>query len=247
MTSSSSAPRGSKDSPGWRTELAYALAQKELAQVEQDTEAAHSAAYSLAVVLGQCRLEDVDLGEQDGSLPVTFALAACRRFTDILAAWCEDARRLEEKLLAADGEVEENERCFGLLEARMQAWGIYVAIDEAYQVSVEDRGSKKDELGRAIDEILERMAEFDRELQARTDLLARIARYPLLENWRRSLAAEYADPLPWWLDGRIEEEAARIAHDPGTWLPRKRDFASAFEKLTGNPPFPWQCACISGS
>jgi CRISPR-associated endonuclease/helicase Cas3 len=138
--------------------------------------------------------------------------------------------------------VEENELCFGLLEARMQAWGVYIAIDEAYQVSVEDRSAEKDELGRALDEVLDRMAEFDRELQARTDLLARIARYPLLENWRGSLGADYREVLPWWLDGRLEEEAETVAKEAGGWLPRKVEFASAFEKLTGYRPFPWQCA-----
>jgi CRISPR-associated endonuclease/helicase Cas3 len=222
MTASFSGRRGSKDSPGWRKELAYALAQPELAKVEQNTEPACRAAYWLAVVLGHCRLEDVDLGELDGSLPEAAALAACRRFVRLVPAWCEDAQRLDKKLLTAQGLVEENDICFELLEARMEAWAAYVAIDEAYQVSVEDRSPRQAAFGQALDEVLDRLEEFDRELQAQADLLAAgIARYPLLTNWRESLGPAYREVLPWWLDGRLEDEAARIANDPETWLPRK--------------------------
>jgi hypothetical protein len=235
MSSPVSGHRGTKTSSGWQTELAYALAQPELAQVEQDTEPARRTAYWLAVVLGHCRLEAVELDELDGSLPEPIALAACRHFVRIVPAWCEDARRLDKCLLPGQDQMEENEQCFELLEARMQAWAVYVAIDEAYQVSVEDRSPRPVLFGQSLDEVLDRVQEFDLELQTRIDLLARIARYHFLENCRRALAPEYSDPLPWWLDGRLEEEAERIARDPETWLPRKRDFASAFDKLTGNP------------
>src|SRR5258708_7346232 len=114
---------------GWRTELTIALNQPELVLPELNTEPAQRAAYWLAVVLGHCRVEGVELGAMNGSLPVTVALAAGQRLGWLLSGWTRDAEDMEKQLEEAEGEVEANELCFELLEARVQAWAAYVAVD----------------------------------------------------------------------------------------------------------------------
>src|SRR5437763_17092362 len=111
MSASSPRPAAGADPQGWRIDLDRALRQPELAQAAADTEPARRAAYWLAVVLGNCRLRDVGLGERDGSLPVPIALAAGRRLAALLEGWLDEARRLEERLTAAEEGVEMNDLC----------------------------------------------------------------------------------------------------------------------------------------
>jgi hypothetical protein len=199
---------------GWREELAHALAQPELADVTSDTEPVRRAAYWLAVVLGNCRLRGLDLGDRDGSLPAPVALAAGRWLVDLLGHWSQDARRLEERLQEAT-DTEANDACFDLLEARMEAWAAFVAIDEAYQTSLAGWQARQAEFGELIDMLLDGIEELDRRMQGQTDLLSLVAPYPLLDNWKRSLGPTYAEVLPWWLDGTLEA-AARVL-DPASW------------------------------
>src|SRR5438876_241823 len=132
-------PQAPNRSPGWRHELEVALGQPELAEVATDSEPARRAAYWLSVVLGHCRLRDLDLGELDGSVPLPLALSAARSLARFLERQIDDVRRLEERLAEAEGDVEACDLCFTALEVRMEFWAALVAIDEAYQVCVEDR------------------------------------------------------------------------------------------------------------
>ena len=125
------------------------------------TESARRASHWLAVVLGHCRLEGVDLGSLDGSLPAPVALAACRRQIHFLARCTRDVAQLEQRLDEAGGVVEANDLCFGLLEARMQAWAAFVAIDEAYQVCLEDRYADRTTFAGLLDLVLDNTEELD--------------------------------------------------------------------------------------
>jgi hypothetical protein len=188
---------------GWRKELHLARAQPELAHVVQDSEPARRAAYWLAVVLGNCRLRGLDLGPEDGTLLVPSALAGGRRLASLLPNWAQKARELESRLARLEGEVETNDLCFDLLEARMEAWAAFVAIDEAYHGCALARSAQHAEFTALIDQLLDRTEELDREMQEQLDLLSLVARYPLLDNWRRALKPPYSEALPWWLDGRL--------------------------------------------
>jgi hypothetical protein len=210
------------DPHGRRAELLRARAQPELADVSLDTEPVRRAAYWLAVVLGNCRLRDLDLGEEDGSLLVPTALAAGRRLGALLPSWSDEAWRLEERLDKVDCAVEADDLCFDLLEARMEAWAAFIAIDETYQAYLLARAPQQREFGHLIDQLLDRIEELDRKMQGQLDLLSLVAHYPLLDNWKRSLGPTYSQILPWRLDGRLQEAAARLENDPTTWLPGPR-------------------------
>jgi hypothetical protein len=209
MFTNDSVQAGSAGPSGWRQELAYALGQPELAEVASDTEPVRRAAYWLAVVLGNCRLRELDLGESDGSLPVPIALAAGRRLAALLEQWGKDAGRLEERLQGAT-EPEANDACFDLLEARMEAWAAFVAIDEAYQARLARRQPGQVAFVDLMEKLLDRIEGLDRRMKGQVDLLSLVAQYPLLDNWKRSLGPTYAQVLPWWLDGTLEATAAQM-------------------------------------
>jgi hypothetical protein len=241
MTSRPPSPDAGADPQGWRTELTRALAQPALAEFfadparEPPDEPARRAAYWLAVVLGSCRLRGVDLGEQDGALPPLIALAAGRQLGRHLGRWLDSARHLEGRLAEADGVAESNDLCFDLLEARMEGWAAFVAIDEAYQACLEERSPHAAEFGAVIDQVLDQTEGLDRELLAQLELLSLVAHYPLLDNWKAALADPYAEFPPWWLDGRLQETAKRVAEDALTWLPR-RPLASPRPPPTSKAP-----------
>jgi hypothetical protein len=202
-------------------ELIRARAQPDLADISADTEQARRAAYWLAVVLGNCRLRELDLGDEDGSLAVPVALTAGRRLATLLTHWSHDAWRLEERLDDTSGAVEINDLCFDLLEARMEAWAAFLAIDEAHQACTAEKAPQCQEFTALMDLLLDRMSDLDRQMQGQLDLLSLVAPYPLLDNWKRALGPTYAQALPWWLDGRLQEAAAQVQQDAENWLPRR--------------------------
>jgi hypothetical protein len=233
----------------WRKELVAARAQSELADLSIDTEPVRRAAYWLAVVLGNCRLADLELAEDDGTLSVPVATAAGRRLGVLLSHWSEDARRLKERIAAAGSESEVNDCCFDLLEARMEAWAAFVAIDEAYQASLAERTNQDETLSTLIDLLLDRTEELDREMRQQLDLLSLVARFPLLDNWKRSLGPTYTEVLPWWLDGSWQETAEQLKTDAQFWLPGRLD-PSRPTATPNVPPGPrastWQFELVVG-
>src|SRR5262245_39909388 len=129
MTSSTShSPPAARDPKGWRLQWERALQQPALevffppADLAQATSPAptvdevRQAAFWAAVVLGECRLQGIDLGDLDGSLPLPLALTACRRLTERLEAYARDAEQLERALERGSGFFEGTEPCFSLLE-----------------------------------------------------------------------------------------------------------------------------------
>jgi len=57
--------------------------------------------------------------------------------------------------------------------------------------------------------LLDALATLDDQLQQdeQIRLLSVATEMSLLDNWRKMLAEPYRDPLPWWLDGRLEAAA----------------------------------------
>src|SRR4051794_17245110 len=173
MTSLPHSPPSARDPNGWRLQWERALQQSALAVFfppadpgqepapAPDADEVRRAAFWAAVVLGECRLRGIDLGELDGSLPVPMALAACQRLQERLAAYARDAEALEATLERQSGFFEATEPCFSLLEGRMEVWSAFIAIDESYHVCLEDRGSELDDFARALDSVLDRLASLD--------------------------------------------------------------------------------------
>jgi|GEM_PF-3315925 len=132
--------------------------------------------------------------------PDWLAVPAVERLTALLGSAIEQAGRLPADWDMA-GSDEAEDLVAGLLEARMDSWAALEAID-----TVGDVPNLVDRI-MACEEVL---AQFDRALEGRVEFLATLADTQLLANWRMSLAEPYRDPLPWWLDGRLEATAAEV-------------------------------------
>jgi hypothetical protein len=213
-------PQPVDNSPqGWRAELVHALAQPELAEVNTDTEPAQRAAYWLAVVLGNCRVREIDLGQKDGSLLPLVALAAGKRLASLLSQWSKEARSLGERLDRVTSGVEANDLCFDLLEARTEAWAAFIAVDEAYQACLVARSSLRAEFVKLVEQILDRTEELDKRMQDNLELFSVVAHYPLFDNMMHGFSKSHLLALPWWLDGRLQAAAQQVENDNNTWLP----------------------------
>ncbi len=198
------------------------------------------AAWRLACDLGWCRLLAVQLAGQDGSLTVPWALAAARAGKATLTGWTGDAASLSRRWADCDNPLEGEELCLGLFENRMDAWACYVAIDEAYLDCLQDRDERASLFSALVNELLEQMNGFDRALQGESELLSLTAGSGLLDSWRQHLAGEFREPLPWWLDGRLErlamqaqERALATLPGPEAWKQQRQRLESA--RIWGHP------------
>jgi hypothetical protein len=243
------------DSPGYVHDLRAALARPELRDLDRPEppgDDARAAAYELALALGRCRLCGTEVGVNlPSTLSTPWPVAAAEVLEKYLGEWAEDARTLAERWERADDMVEAEDLCLGLLRARMEAWAVWVAVDDVYQDGLE-RGNADPRLASALDRLMDALERLDEGLREEIDLLSLAAGTNLLDNWRAQLAPRYRDNPPWWLDGTLEGAARRLderalATQPGeavgrklrqaleagmaavaaAWLPRLRSAAAA--------------------
>lgn len=158
-----------------------------------------------AVACGNCRLYRGAAPQV--VFPTWLATAAARRLVALLDQATADAERLPELWDDATGE-EAEDLVAGLLHARMDAWAATLQLDEVLDHTADDVA--RPALEAAIDDFDAALERFDRALDARRDFLCTLTGTRLLENFRHMLVAAHRDPLPWWLDGRLEAEAAAI-------------------------------------
>jgi hypothetical protein len=209
---------------GVRARCRAALRQPELRRLEQSGAGAFDAevdeaAFRLALALGEAQLFGVALGEDDGILPAATAIAAARGLVAVIEQGLGLVESLGQSWDEARTGSEAEDLAAGLLEMRMKVWAAYEAVAEAEREAVADQDSQVADLSDRLDAAAGRIIELDEALQAELGILSTIADLPLLENWRRMLAAPHRDPMPWWLDGRLEAEAERVGLEAKTWMP----------------------------
>jgi hypothetical protein len=225
--------------PKWIEELRLALGDPALAAFEAPQAAspgpeARQASYRLARALGYCRLFGIEPGELDGTLLGREAMTAVEELEHFLSEWTISARRFTDRWGEA-GPLAQYACCAELLEARMDAWAVYLAIFEAHENSVAAREAEVATLTQSIDRMLDALEAFDEVLQQpdHLALLSILTGTQLLQNWRSLLATPYSEVLPWWLDGTLEEagqrvEAATLATlpSPTAWRRRRESLQS---------------------
>lgn len=94
-----------------------------------------------------------------------------------------------------------------LLQARMDGWAATTEL-----VAASESGPPAASTSAALEACEDALDRFDRRLASREDLLATLVGTGLLDEWRRQLATERREPLPWWLDGRLERRAEAMVH-----------------------------------
>lgn len=218
---------------GCRAALVEALAQPELdLMAESDSaevEDVRVAAFQVALALGRCRLFGVDAGEDDGFLPIQWAYSALDHLDALLREWCDDARQLASRWNEAETFKEADELCVELVEARMEAWAVCVAVDDALEDACVTAEPCVSELSRRLRETMDCVDRFDEALQREPELLSTVTETRLLENWRMSLATPYRDMPPWWLDGTLETAAKEVTEKARAVQPSRSVWQSAWE------------------
>jgi len=186
---------------------AAALEEFENREQKEVSYEAKLAAYQLAAALGRCRAFGVQVPpDMDGCLHPPVAIAAAELGEDFIRLWTEDAQLLGARRGQTAPELEEA-ICAELLEARMESLFVLEALSEAQEASWNEPASIP--LWDAVNRYVDALAAFDEALQTPENLalLSTLVNLPLLENWRQSLAGDYKEVLPWWLDGTLERAA----------------------------------------
>jgi hypothetical protein len=158
-----------------------------------------------AVACGNCRLYG-GVAPQI-VFPAWLAEAAARRLILLLDQAERDAARLPELWEESTGD-EAEDLVAGLVQARMDAWAALVQLEDVLEHCSDT--ADREALEAAMDEFEAALDRFDHALFQRQDYLSTLAGTHLLTNFRGMLAAEHSDPLPWWLDGRLEAQVAAI-------------------------------------
>ena len=180
----------------WQAEFYHALAQ---AGLNGSGEAHRRAWFHLALCLGHCRLEGIDLGVSDGSVTPEQAGTVGQELLIFLRREITQAEALPSRLARADWVPEGMDLCFSLLEGRMDAWALFVAFDEGYQGALEDRSPLMTSLRPLMKQVLDLVARLDHALHEQLVHLKRIREFPYLKNCRTLLCELYSQALPWWL------------------------------------------------
>lgn len=94
--------------------------------------------------------------------------------------------------------------CLDALQNRLDALAIYCGL--FYPMSVEASGEA---LGELATQVRDAEAQYDATLRAEEELLASVADYPLLKNWRAVIAFPPVSERLWFLE--LEAVAARVA------------------------------------
>jgi hypothetical protein len=173
-----------------------------------------AAAYRSAIALGRCRLlgsARVDLAEL--TLAPAVGISAAQELELRLRRWARRAKSLPSEMRGATA-PRASDLCMGILEARLEAWAAYLAIDESYSAALDRADASTDAFSQAIDAALDGLAAFDDAIQFAEPLVASVATAPgsrLLDNWKKLLAAPYRQSPPWWLD--CTPQAAAFGED----------------------------------
>lgn len=151
------------------------------------------------------------------AFPVWLAVAGARRLVSLLGEAAREADHLPDAL--AGGLPEEAEdAAAGLVQARMDSWAAMLQLDDVAERESGGPGSAP--LGAAIDDFDAALERFDRALFARQAELGGLTGTNLFANLRSLLAPAHRDPLPWWLDGRIEDAAIDALVDETIFEPK---------------------------
>jgi len=153
-----------------------------------------------AVAWGDCLLFTGEVPA--GTFPEWLAESAANRLNVLLAEASENASQLPVDW-DMSGPDEADDQVIALLEARMNAWAAFETLDLVPSTAA---------LAQPLATCEATLARFDEALADRIDYLATVADTELLTNWRLSLADAFRDPLPWWLDGRLESAAIIVEH-----------------------------------
>lgn len=176
--------------------------------------------YDFLISLGNCRLFGVAVPPDcEVPLPGEVLIAAGEYFLGMLETFRGYAVALPSTFDDAEP-FEDISHCNSVLHQRMAAWAVFVAFDSEYHHHLDAPSGAVRKLRKVMDRVLDSLEEYDAVLQGEEvlSLLTVCSDSPLLENWRKRLDPSFHDPLPWWLDGKLEELSRQMDLNLGRML-----------------------------
>lgn len=199
-----------KDPLGYIDELRTVLAAEPLTTGNATPAEIGQAAYLALRNVGYCQIYGIMLPpELRPVFPSSTVAAAFDDFLCTLSAIETNARQLPSDFDWSELD-EAVDCCTSILHDRMEVWAAFIGIQAAYELLRDREPAAWSQLKIAMSQLLEALERLDDLLQQAEymQLLSVAAERRLLENWRRMLAGEYRELLPWWLDGTLEQIAA---------------------------------------
>lgn len=202
-----------KDVFGWTEELRQAID-------EFRAEESGDAAYRAAAALGAVLLAGVEAEENlISGFDARMAIAAARHGETLVRQAITDTESLEERFdctAAAENDVIE------MIEFRMEIAQVCAAIERVWTELLGSDDPTFHELDLAENHLIAAINDWDDVLLEPDNfrVLTVVTSTNLLENWRRLFAPGWEESvMPWWLDGRIEDEAARVEREAASLMP----------------------------
>lgn len=173
-----------------------------------------AAALFLARAIGYCRIWGVNAGDEGGSLPAAMLPQICAELRDRAQGALLELTHFEMELDLATSQDAVELLATTVLENRMDAWAMWIAIEERIQMLLQDEPSvdsnESEPLGMLLSQLMSALEQWDVDLQARGDLLALGLDPSLIDNWRAALAEPFNEFVPWWLDEEFWSEAPNV-------------------------------------
>jgi hypothetical protein len=155
--------------------------------------------YWPALALGRCRLFGVKVeDETDFTLAPEAFLHASSHLIRHLRGLIRWSREVEELRNRGGACVDQN-LAIELLEIRTDAHATCLALDEAYAAALYEGLAEAPAMGRRMHQVRRLIDILDGNLRKSIPLLRLAASTQLLKNWRRLLAPEYREMIPWWM------------------------------------------------
>lgn len=214
--------KNARDLFGYVEKLREALANPHLAEFDAvPLDEAKKAALKVAICLGYCRLFGLDPGEDDGILPVPEALGAVEALQIVVQQTMEMVSEYPRLWDSSTCEQEAIDLTTDLLQSRMDIHAAQIAIAEANLEAHVFEEPGADQLDSAWKRCEDYIVQLDELLQSSevVELLSTITATHLLDNWRALLVEPYSLALPWWLDGTLEQTAARVEAEALATIP----------------------------
>lgn len=181
---------------------------------------AKTAAYRLAVALGNCRICGVDLPEDlDGDLPPAEAAAAAEILAEVCRNLCEDGRRLGQEWDEAELPEQAELIVADFFASLMETFAAMEAISQAYEQMVATDDPELPRFLVSYDQAVDAILELDRVAQSEEVLtvLCQVIHQPIYRNWQQVLCEPYRS-TPWWFGGILEETDAEISREVAAFL-----------------------------
>jgi len=185
--------------------------------------------------VGFCRLYGIKVPYENAMLidhawPREILVTAVDEAISLLKFATESASSLPQDFDQAEA-LEDRDYCTSMLFLMMKSWAMFVVIDEQYQLHLDTVNDFNTPFSKLMNELFAAKDAFDVEVQQDEQmcLIAVATELPLLENWRNMLTENYAELLPWWLDGTLE----KIADTTQTTIEESFDFFAPSQVVFG--------------